>query len=92
MSEILRSLLPVLWLLAASVASAWALRHFLLTGRSASTLTIVAACATGGLWYFALPRFQALLWPHVTLMVVAAVLAVAALLVPVVSKLRPQRA
>ena len=91
MEGVLRSLLPVLWLLAASVASAWTLRHFLLTGRPASTLTIVAVCATGGLWYFVFPRFQALLWPHTLLMVVAAVLAVAALLVPVVSRLRPRR-
>ena len=91
MTDTLRSLLPVLWLLAASAASAWALRHFMRTGRPASTLTIMAVCATGGLWYFAFPRFQALLWPHVALMVMAAVLAVAALLVPVVSRLRPRR-
>lgn len=92
MTGTLRSLVPVLWLLAASVASIWALRHFLVTGRPASTLTIVAACATGGLWYFAFPRFQALLWPQIALMVVAAVLALGALLVPVVGKLQARRA
>ena len=91
MTDTLRSFLPVLWLLAASTASGWALRHFLLTGRPASTLTIMAVCATGGLWHFAFPRFQALLWPHIALMVVAAVLAVAALLVPVVSRVRLRR-
>lgn len=88
----LRSLVPVLWLLAASGASAWALRHFLVTGRPASTLTLGAACATGGLWFFAFPRFQALLWPQVALMVVAGVLALGALLVPMVGWFRPQRA
>lgn len=86
MTDTLRSLVPVLWLLAASAASAWALRHFWLTGRPTSTLTIVAVCATGGLWYFAFPRFQALLWPQIALMVVATILALAALLVPVVGK------
>lgn len=91
MIDTLRSLVPVLWLLAASAASAWALRHFWLTGRPASTLTIVAVCATGGLWYFALPRFQLLTWPYLALMAVAAVLALAALLVPVVNKLQLRR-
>lgn len=91
MTDTLRSLVPVLWLLAASAASAWALRHFWLTGRPASTLTIVAVCATGGLWYFTFPRFQALLWPHIALMVVAALLALAALLMPVINKLQLRR-
>jgi type IV secretory pathway VirB2 component (pilin) len=92
MTDTLRSLLPVLWLLVASLASVWALRHFLRTGHPASTLTVVAVCATGGLWYFAFPRFGALLWPQVALMVVAAVLALSALLVPIIGKLHTQRA
>lgn len=92
MNDTLRALVPILWLIGASLASAWALRHFLLRGRPAATLTIVAASATGGLWYFAWPRFQLLTWPYLVLMVVAAVLTLAALLVPVVSKLQSQRA
>lgn len=53
MNDTVRALVPVLWLVGASLASAWALRQFLLRGRPAATLTIVAASATGGLWYFA---------------------------------------
>lgn len=92
MSSTLRTLVPVLWLIGASLVSAWALRHFLLRGRPAATLTIVAASATLGLWYFAWPRLHLLTWPYLALMGVALALTLAALLVPVASKLQSQRA
>jgi hypothetical protein len=92
MNDTLRALVPVLWLVSASLASAWALRHFLLRGRPAATLTIVAASATGGLWFFASPRLQILTWPYLVLMLVALVLALAALLVPVIGRWQSQRA